>query len=203
MQPSKQKKFLALGDSYTIGEAVGADERWPVMLVERLRQNGHLFDDPQIIATTGWKTGDLKAAILDADPVTDFDLVSLLIGVNNQYQGNTSEDYAAEFEELLNMAIAFAGGDTSKVMVLSIPDYGFTPFGSEKQRLISPAIDSFNAVNKRIASSLDVTYIDITPVSRLGLLDAELVANDGLHPSGKMYDEWVKIIMDRFTFEHA
>jgi lysophospholipase L1-like esterase len=122
-------------------------------------------------------------------------MVSLLIGVNNQYQGKSVESYTPEFEELLNMAIAFAGGDKSKVFAVSIPDYGFTPFGKEKQEKITKELNEFNRVNKKITDQKGIRYFNITDVSRKGFEDPELVTNDGLHPSGKMYAEWVKIIL--------
>jgi lysophospholipase L1-like esterase len=195
LQPTEKIKFLALGDSYTIGEAVAESDRWPVQLVNQLRKKGFKADDPKIIATTGWRTDDLKKAILEQNPSKDYNLVSLLIGVNNQYQGKSAESYAPEFQELLRMAIEFAGGDKSRVFVVSIPDYGFTPFGQEKKEGISMAIDEFNTVNKKITQSLGVKYFNITDISRKGFEDPELVAADGLHPSGKMYTLWVERIL--------
>jgi lysophospholipase L1-like esterase len=195
LQPTVKIKFLALGDSYTIGEAVAEAERWPVQLIRQLRQKGYKADDPKIIATTGWRTDDLKKAILKENPEHDYTLVSLLIGVNNQYQGKSAESYGPEFQELLKMAIGFAGGDKSRVFVVSIPDYGFTPFGKEKQQNISADIDEFNMVNKKISQSLGVKYFNITDISRKGFEDPELVASDGLHPSGKMYTLWVDRIL--------
>jgi lysophospholipase L1-like esterase len=192
---SRQSKFLALGDSYTIGESVAEDQRWPVLLVKALNEKGRDFSAPKIIATTGWRTDDLKNAILKEDPSKDYDLVSLLIGVNNQYQGKTVDAYAPEFEELLNMAIGFAGRDKSKVFVVSIPDYGFTPFGKEKQEKITKELNDYNRVSKEISAKRGVKYFNITEVSRQGFEDPELVAPDGLHPSGKMYRQWVRIIM--------
>jgi lysophospholipase L1-like esterase len=194
-QTSKELKFLALGDSYTIGESVAEKDRWPVQLTARLRAKGIKVSNPKIIATTGWRTDDLKNAILKDNPSKDYDYVSLLIGVNNQYQGKSASSYAPEFEELLKMAIEFAGGNKSKVFVVSIPDYGFTPFGKEKKESITKAIDEFNAVNKSITEKYQIKYFDITPISRKGLEDPELVAADGLHPSGKMYGEWVNVIL--------
>ena len=185
-------KFLALGDSYTIGESVAAQERWPVRLADVLRKKGVPCSDPQIIATTGWRTDDLKHAIEKAKLKPEYTLVSLLIGVNNYYQGKSAESYAPEFEELLRTAIALAGGDKSRVFVVSIPDYGYTPFGKEKQQTISAGIDAFNAVNKSIAQKLGVRYIYITDISRKGLIEPNLVATDGLHPSGKMYSAWIE-----------
>lgn len=188
---AQQLKYLALGDSYTIGESVEASERWPMILAERLRQHGINLSDPLIIATTGWRTDDLKNAISKTDVKPPYHMVSLLIGVNNQYQGRSAESYAPEFEDLLRMSIEFAGGERSKVFVVSIPDYGFTPFGKEKQEQISDAIDQFNAVNRRITERYGVRYFNITPATRKGLDDPSLVAGDGLHPSGKMYQQWV------------
>jgi lysophospholipase L1-like esterase len=184
--------FLALGDSYTIGESVAEDQRWPVLLCNALTEKGYNCKSPAIIATTGWRTDDLKRAIEEANQKKTFDLVSLLIGVNNQYQGRSIEVYAKEFEELLTIAIDHAGGDHAKVFVLSIPDYGYTPFGKNKQAVISTAIDEFNAVNKTVSEKYKVRYYNITDISRMGLDDPELIADDGLHPSGKMYNLWVK-----------
>lgn len=194
--PSDKITFLALGDSYTIGESVSEAERWPNQLVNTLRQRGYTCDDPVIIATTGWRTDDLKRAIQAANLSPRFNLVSLLIGVNNQYQGKTAESYAPEFEELLQIAITLAGNDKTKVFVVSIPDYGYTPFGQEKQFDISRAIDAFNDVNRSISERYGIKYFYITDMTRKGLDDPELVASDGLHPSGKMYAAWAKLFAD-------
>lgn len=191
---SQSLRFLALGDSYTIGESVAEDQRWPNQLIKMFNAKGLQFDKPKIIATTGWRTDDLKKAIMADKLSNDYDLVSLLIGVNNQYQGKTAESYAPEFEELLKMAIAFAWGDENKVFVVSIPDYGYTPFGKEKQAQITSAINEFNSVNQRITEKYGVKYFDITAISRQGVQDPELVASDGLHPSGKMYRLWAELI---------
>lgn len=188
-------RFLALGDSYTIGESVTKDARWPVLLVDSLHHHGINAMEPAIIATTGWRTDELKHAIDKSKIKGTFSLVSLLIGVNNFYQGKTAESYAPEFEALLELAIKLAGNKKDHVFVLSIPDYGFTPFGQEKRAQISPGIDSFNSANREITQRLGVTYVDITPVSRRGLAEPDLVASDGLHPSGKMYAEWVDQIL--------
>jgi len=193
-------KFLALGDSYTIGESVAINERWPVQLAEQLRQQGLTCPDPTIVATTGWRTDNLKMAIEKANLKPEYTLVTLLIGVNNFYQGKSAESYMPEFEELLNTAIALAQGDKSRVIVLSIPDYGFTPFGEKDQLRITAGIDEFNRINKSVAAKLDITYVDITDISRNGLAEPDLVAEDGLHPSGKMYELWVKRILSRIHF---
>lgn len=193
-------KFLALGDSYTIGESVAIKERWPVQLAEHLRQQGLTCSDPTIIATTGWRTDNLKAAIEKANLKPEYTLVSLLIGVNNFYQGKSAESYKPEFEELLQTAITLAQGDKDRVIVVSIPDYGFTPFGEKDQPRITAGIDEFNRINKSVAAKLNITYVDITDISRNGLAEPDLVAEDGLHPSGKMYGMWVKRILSRIHF---
>ena len=189
-------KFLALGDSYTIGESVAPAERWPVQLAEALRKKGLSCPEPTIIATTGWRTDNLKDAIQQAHLKPEYTLVSLLIGVNNYYQGKSVEAYGPEFESLLGTAIALAGGQRAHVFVVSIPDYGYTPFGKDKQPTITLGVDRFNAANKAIAIRMGVTYVDITDISRRGLADAGLVAGDGLHPSGNMYAAWTARILD-------
>ncbi len=194
LSAKKSIKFLALGDSYTIGESVQEVERWPEQLAAEFRKKGVSVEKPRIIATTGWRTDQLKQAIAEANLKPEYNLVSLLIGVNNQYQGKSSESYAPEFEALLKIAIRLAGGKKENVFVVSIPDYGFTPFGKPKQEQISKALDAFNAINKKIAVDAGVRYVNITDISRLGLAQTELVAEDGLHPSGKMYSLWVERI---------
>ena len=185
-------KFLALGDSYTIGESVAENERWPEQLAAALRAKGKQVDKPRIIGVTGWRTDQLKKAIEDANLKHSYDLVSLLIGVNNQYQGKSAESYAPEFEELLLTAVTLADGKKENVFVVSIPDYGFTPYGKPKQKEITQAIDQFNVVNKSITQKQGIRYIEITDLTRQGLEKPEYVAADGLHPSGKMYSLWVE-----------
>lgn len=193
---STARRFLALGDSYTIGESVPPEQRWPVQLVARLREAGVNVADPQIIAHTGWRTDDLARAITRENPQGPFDLVALLIGVNNQYQGLTADQYRAEYPPLLKRAIAFAGGEASRVIVLSIPDWGATPFGGHTlSGPVTKQIDAFNAVNRAESEKAGVAYVDITPTSRRAIKEADLVADDGLHPSGKMYAEWVKLAL--------
>ncbi|HTE34666.1 MAG TPA: SGNH/GDSL hydrolase family protein [Chryseolinea sp.] len=192
-------RFLALGDSYTIGESVPANDRWPVQLIDSLHIRGIDGYEPTIIATTGWRTDELKKAIVKAKIKGEHSLVSLLIGVNNFYQGKTVESFAPEFEELLNTAIRLAGGKRAHVFVVSIPDYGYTPFGKDNREKITQGIDSFNAACKTIADKLGVKYYDITDISRRGMSEPDLVAGDGLHPSGKMYAEWVTRILNDAT----
>lgn len=203
IRTEEKVQFLALGDSYTIGQSVEISSRWPIQLVDSLRAKGIMSDDPRIIATTGWRTDNLKAAIQNANLPKTYNLVSLLIGVNNYYQGKTVESYIPEFSDLLDEAIRLAGGDKSHVFVVSIPDYGYTPFGMNNQSVITAGINAFNAANKSISESKGVAYINITDISRKGLAQPDLIASDGLHPSGKMYTEWVKLILDHLTVQEV
>lgn len=196
-------KFLALGDSYTIGESVVAHDRWPEQLIDSLSARGLDYIDAKIIAVTGWRTDNLQEAIRDAKLKDEFTLVSLLIGVNNFYQGKSVESYIPEFETLLQTAIELAGGIKSRVFVLSIPDYGYTPFGKSNQEAISQGIDAFNAANESIAKRIGVKYFNITDISRRGLDEPDLVAFDGLHPSRKMYAAWVQKILSEAKLKYA
>jgi len=181
-------RYLALGDSYTIGESVPATDRFPVQLANYL----HL-GEPEIIARTGWTTDELNAAIDAAHPEGPYELVTLLIGVNNQYRGRDAEQYRGEFAALLQRAIGYAGGDPKKVVVVSIPDWGVTPFAEGRDRAkIGTEMDRYNAINYEEAMRAGARYADITPISRGA--DPDLTAADGLHPSGKQYWDWVKVI---------
>ncbi|HXA18565.1 MAG TPA: SGNH/GDSL hydrolase family protein [Thermoanaerobaculia bacterium] len=194
MTPSP--RFLALGDSYTIGESVAAADRWPNQLALQLRKNGIDIGYPEIIAKTGWTTDELSSAIDAAKPHGPYALVTLLIGVNNQYRGREAEQYRMEFVALLQRAIAFAGNDPKRVLVVSIPDWGVTPFAASRDRAkIGAEIDHFNAINAEETKRAGTRYADITPVSRHAATNAALVAPDGLHPSATMYTEWVRIIL--------
>ena len=176
-------RILALGDSYTIGEGVAPGERWPNQLG---------LGEPEIIARTGWTTDELNAAIDAAHPRGPYDLVTLLIGVNNQYRGRDADEYRREFAALLQRAIGFAGGDASRVLVVSIPDWGVTPFAQGRDRAaIAREIDRFNAINRAEAERVGAKYADVTGVSRQ---KPHLLAPDGLHPSGAMYAEWARVI---------
>jgi lysophospholipase L1-like esterase len=198
-QEKKTIKYLALGDSYTIGESVSETERWPNQLAKVLGDRGYIIEKPRIIATTGWRTDNLKNAMNIAQLKPEYSLVSLLIGVNNQYQHKPVDQFAVEFEDLLNTAIQLAGGKKENVFVVSIPDYGYTPFGKPKQAEISKALDEFNNVSQKITERLNVKYIYITDISRDGLTKPELVAADNLHPSGKMYTLWVERIASQLA----
>lgn len=191
--------YLALGDSYTIGESVNESERWPNQLALALTKKGVAVSEPKIIAKTGWRTDNLKEAIIKADLKNNYDLVSLLIGVNNQYQGKPADQYAIEFEDLLKIAIQLAKGKPTNVFVVSIPDYGYTPFGLAKKETISSQLDEFNAINKKISKKYKVAYYSITDISRRGLDEPALVAADKLHPSGKMYTLWTERILKNFN----
>jgi len=198
LSKTERTTFLALGDSYTIGESVPEQERWPVLLAKRLNAKGYRIEEPRIIATTGWRTDELKNAIDKANLVNGYGLVSLLIGVNNQYQGKSVESYRPEFEELLKRAIELAGGRKERVFVVSIPDYGYTPFGQQKKEEISRAIDAFNNANREITLRYGIRYYYITELTRKGLEQPGLVAADNLHPSGAMYALWAELIANDF-----
>jgi len=191
--PDEKSKphYLALGDSYTIGQSVGPDERWPVILADELKKAGKPIATPQIIARTGWTTRNLLDALEQNPPEGTFDLVSLLIGVNNQYQGRNKEEYRIEFRQLLQKSIAYAGDDAGNVFVLSIPDWGVTAMGEGNRDHIAAEIDSFNAIGKDECDKLKVVFIDITGISRTALNDPSMIASDQLHFSGKMYRLWV------------
>ncbi len=187
--------YLALGDSYTIGESVPADQSYPNLLASALTAQKHPVSSPTIIAVTGWTTDNLINAISQAGLTgKKYDLVTLLIGVNDQYQHLRQDNYRAKFQQVLNTAIHFAGGNKNHVFVLSIPDWGVTPFGAGRDNIIGPQIDQFNAINKQISTTAGVNYLDITPISRQAANDPDLVAGDGLHPSDKMYSQWVKLL---------
>jgi lysophospholipase L1-like esterase len=189
-------RFLALGDSYTVGESVDPARRWPEQLAGMLRQSGMDIDVPAMIATTGWTTDGLSRGMDRANPQGPYDLVTLLIGVNNQYRGRDLEQYRHEFAALLRRAIDLAGGNASRVVVLSIPDWGVTPFAQGRDRAkIGAEIDRFNAVNCEETELAGARYVDVTPVSREAAGRPDLVAPDGLHPSGEMYAEWAKLTL--------
>ena len=193
---SSLKTWLALGDSYTIGESVDAAESYPYQLTEKLQSLGIKMNEPEIRAVTGWTTGDLIASLRQTPPqLKKYDLVSLLIGVNNQYQVRTLNEYSIEFRFLLHEAIGYAG-NKNNVLVISIPDYSVTPFAAGTDTApIAKEIDAFNATQKKICTEEGVKFIDITPISRKGKKDGAMQAADGLHPSSKQYAEWVDLLL--------
>lgn len=195
-QTPESLRFLALGDSYTIGEGVSAGERWPVQLVGFARARGVMLSDPVIVARTGWTTDELSAAIDAADPRGPFALVTLLIGVNNQYRGRNSEEYREHFRGLVSRSVALAGADPKRVVVLSIPDWSVTPFAKGRDPAgISRAIERFNEINREEALRAGARYVDVMPSSRRAASDLTLLAADGLHPSGAMYSEWAELAL--------
>lgn len=191
-------RYLALGDSYTIGESVAAEGRWPVQLATALRGEGIALADPRIIATTGWTTDELDAAIDDAQPLGEYGFVSLLIGVNNQYRGRDVGEYREQFAALLQRAIGFAGGQADRVLALSIPDWGATRFGRDSGRdlaQISRELDAYNAAARDVCAQHGIAFVDIAPVSRERGAEPAMLADDGLHPSAAMYAEWTRLAL--------
>ena len=189
----KAYSYLALGDSYTIGQSVLASENFPNQTVQLMTQLEYKFKSPEIVATTGWTTDELQNNINNHSLSPPYDIVTLLIGVNNQYRGRPVDTYKPEFENLLKQAIQFAGGNANRVIVVSIPDWGVTPFANGRDRAqIAKEIDDYNAANKYISVIYKVNYIDITPGSREAATDLSLVAGDGLHPSAKEYARWAQ-----------
>ncbi|MEA9577652.1 SGNH/GDSL hydrolase family protein [Xanthomonas nasturtii] len=196
--PGTPLRYLALGDSYTIGEGVEPAQRWPMQLVDGLRAHGWNVAPPQIIATTGWTTDELQAGIGAAAPQGTFDLVSLLIGVNNQYRGRSLDEYRSQFDTLLQRAIGFAGGHAARLVVLSIPDWGLTPFAHAQggdAGLIAAQIDAFNGVAAERCAARSVRFVDITAISRDGGDAVDMLVDDGLHPSGAMYARWAAMAL--------
>ena len=193
-QATPSFSYLALGDRYTIGESVESSGRWPNQLIDSLEGQEIYLDSATIIAQKGWRTDELKAALATHDKF-DYDLVSLLIGVNDQYQGKTAASYEPAFEELLSLAIERVGGDKERVFVLSIPNYGYTPFGVLNREGITTEIAAYNQVIKRITNDKGIWYFYITAISEQGLSDTALVAADRLHPSAQQYALWVAEIL--------
>lgn len=188
--------YLALGDSYTIGESVSAEERYPVQLADSLATLGINIDNTRIVAKTGWTTDELAIGIEKRNIRETYDMVTLLIGVNNQYRGRDLENYRSEFESLLLTAIQFANNDPGRVIVISIPDWGVTPFAEGRNAdQIAAEIDAFNEVNETVSQEYNIKYAYITDISRLAKEDRDLIADDGLHPSGKMYTAWLQKLL--------
>jgi lysophospholipase L1-like esterase len=191
--PGSGKKYLALGDSYTIGQSVPEADRFPVQTRTWLTNNGITINAPEIIAATGWSTTALQSAVTSQSPTGPYDAVSLLIGVNDQYQRHDTTDYRELFLQLLNTAIQLAGNRRERVFVLSIPDYSVTPFAQYSDTtFIRQQIDQFNAINKEVTNQNFCNYLDITPSTREAKNDPSLLAGDGLHPSGKEYKKWAE-----------
>ena len=187
----KNYTYLALGDSYTIGEGVVLQENFPYQVVKNLRKSGYQFNDPDIIATTGWTTDELAEGIRRQNLKGSYDIVSLLIGVNDQYRGKSVEDFIKGFEPLLSTAIQFAAGKNDHVFVLSIPDWGVTPFAEGRDRKkVAEEIDAFNRACQVECNKKDVLFIDITSEYRINGMKPEYLVPDHLHPSAKEYSQW-------------
>jgi lysophospholipase L1-like esterase len=194
------KTYLALGDSYTIGQSVTDSLRWPNQLVKILNREEITFEFAEIIARTGWTTDELLTAINAANISVKYDYVSLLIGVNNQYRGRSVESFEPDFIKLLNRAVAFSNSGARGVFVLSIPDWGAMPFAKDQDRdRIAAEINTYNSAIKRICVNRNIAFFDITSISREALTNPAYVAVDDLHPSGEMYAEWVKMVIPFFN----
>ncbi len=192
-------RYLALGDSYTIGESVPGEANFPHQLVKLAEEKNVHFEKPEIIAKTGWRTDQLLKAVAGAKlKYSSYDLVTLLIGVNDEYQGRTIRQYEEQFRSAIQKTIELTGNNPEKVWVFSIPDYGYTPFGSMNKNSVSARIDAFNKINEKIAKEYKVNYLNITEISRNGLKETNLVADDGLHPSAEMYQLWVLKFLKEF-----
>ena len=188
-------RFLALGDSYTIGEGVGAEDRWPSHLVKCLALDGFSISDVQLVAQTAWTADELADAIDQAKPKGPFDLVTLMVGVNDQYRSRPVDAFAPEYARLLKRAVGFAGGRAGHVIAISIPDWGATPYAEGRDRaLIGREIDAYNARSRELAAREKVAWVDVTLSSRATLAEPSLVTADGLHPSGEMYVRWAGLI---------
>lgn len=191
--PPSAKTYLALGDSYTIGQGVSASDRFPVQTKTWLLNQGINISNPEIIATTGWTTTNLQTAITSQNPIGAYDIVSLLIGVNDQYQFHDTTGYRQRFTNLLIKAIELTGNRRNRVFIISIPDYSVTPFAINMDTaMIRTQIDWFNTINKEVTIQNSCNYLDITPSTREAASDPSLIAGDGLHPSGKEYKKWAE-----------
>jgi lysophospholipase L1-like esterase len=196
----KQYSYLALGDSYTIGEQVRIHESFPYQAIQLLRTKGFTFYAPEIVAVTGYTTDELNTLIDETKLLPCYDVVSLLIGVNNQYRGRSTENFATEFEALLKRAIALAGNNPNHVFVLSIPDWGVTPFAADRDsKKIAGEIDAFNSICESVSKKYSIQFINITSSQREDGNKEEFLAADKLHPSGKEYAKWAALLSDGIT----
>ncbi len=189
--------ILCLGDSYTIGEGVPLHQSFPYQVVQILRKRGHSFHAPEIVALTGWTTTELAEYLIHHSFEQQYDFVTLLIGVNNQYRDMEVEDFAEDFEYLLKKAISLCTEHEKQVMVISIPDWGITPFAKSKNgKKIAEEINTFNTTASLLAAKYNVAWLDITDDYRKTGGELEMLAADGLHPSEKVYAEWATEILE-------
>jgi lysophospholipase L1-like esterase len=190
--------WLALGDSYTIGELVPLYESFPYQAVQLLRGEGLHFHAPEIVAKTGWTTSELAEHLLHTKLNEHYDFVTLLVGVNNQYRGLPIEDYKSDFEFLLKKALHFSGNKPERVTVISIPDWGVTPFAADRDTgKIAREIDAYNTAKRTMSEAYEVTFIDITTAQRADAADEAFIVSDKLHPSGKEYEKWARLVAER------
>lgn len=195
--PTTTYSYLALGDSYTIGTSVSLEDNYPNQLVSRFKDSLNIAIENQIIAQNGWTTGDLLFGINEVSDQNTFDLVTLLIGVNNQYRGLNFSRYEEEFQMLVNKSVAFAQGEKARVIVISIPDYAYTPFGqsSSNPEEISMEIDQYNGFAQQYCTDNQIKFVNVTDITRRGLNEPDLVATDNLHPSRRAYEKFVNILV--------
>ena len=196
---SLKESYLALGDSYTVGESISKKHTWPKQLVDSLKKRNIFLSEPRIIAKTGWTTDELKKAINDSSLDYPYDWVSLLIGVNNQYRGRDLDKFKLQFESLLLEAIAFSGNRKERVFVISIPDWGSMPFAKDRDpNKIAIEIDNFNQIIYEVCAFENIKFIDITPITRNIYSNPNWIAKDSLHPSKEQYSKWVEKIIPFF-----
>ena len=197
---SLKESYLALGDSYTVGESISKKHTWPKQLVDSLKKRNIFLSEPRIIAKTGWTTDELKKAINDSSLDYPYDWVSLLIGVNNQYRGRDLDEFKLQFESLLLEAIAFSGNRKERVFVISIPDWGSMPFAKDRDpNKIAIEIDNFNQIIYEVCAFENIKFIDITPITRNSYSNPNWIAKDSLHPSKEQYSKWVEKIIPFFS----
>ena len=196
---SLKESYLALGDSYTVGESISKKHTWPKQLVDSLKKRSIFLSEPRIIAKTGWTTDELKKAINDSSLDYPYDWVSLLIGVNNQYRGRDLGEFKLQFESLLSEAIAFSGNRKERVFVISLPDWGSMPFAKDRDpNKIAIEIDNFNQIIYEVCAFENIKFIDITPISRNIYSNPNWIAKDSLHPSKEQYSKWVEKMIPYF-----
>ena len=196
-------RFIALGDSYTIGQSVDKSDTWPNQFIDSLFGLGFYIERNDVLATTGWTTGKLLQALNDSDLKQDYNLVSILIGVNNFYQNQPVGTFRLELSNIIDAALTLTNQDTGALFLITIPDYGYTPFGESQKEVISANTNLYNQIKDSTAKEYGIPLVDITPISRNGIIDPDLVAKDGLHPSEKQYRLWVNMVIEELINDFA